>query len=110
MSTDKSSESFDTDSTFTKLSLYTDLNARRTFISKECRAEGRDCLLVSCIQCVSIRAVVLWISFIWDRTLPQRIIESRYFEGSTFPRNVVAVFVLLYEYFVHLFSCKELTS
>ena len=107
MSTDKSSESFDTDSTFTKLSLYTDLNARRTFISKECRAEGRDCLLVSCIQCVSIRAVVLWISFIWDRTLPQRIIESRYFEGSTFPRNV-AVFVLLY--FVHLFSCEELTS
>jgi len=95
MSTDKSSESFDTDSTFTKLSLYTDLNAPVTFISKECRAESTDCLLVSCIQCVSISAVVLWTSFIWDMTLPQRIIESRYSEGSTFPRNAVAVFVLL---------------
>jgi hypothetical protein len=108
MSTDKSSESFDTGSTCTKLSLYTNLNARPTFVSKECRAESGDCLLVSCIQCVSISAVVLWISLIWDRTLPQRIIESRYFEGSTFPRHSVALFVLLY--FVYLFSCEELTS
>jgi hypothetical protein len=58
MSTEKGSESFDTDSTFTKLSLYTDLNARRTFISKECRAESRDCFLISCFQCVSISAVI----------------------------------------------------
>jgi hypothetical protein len=108
MSTDKSLESFDTHSTFTKLSPYTDLNAWRTFTSKECRAEGRDCLLVSCIQCVSISAVVLWISFIWDRTLPQRLIESRYFGGSKFPRNAVGMFVLLY--FVYLFSYEELTS
>jgi hypothetical protein len=102
MSTDKGSESFDTDSTFTKLSLYTDLNARRTFISKECRAEGRDCFLVSCSQCVSISAVV-FVDFVylgWDAA--SKVFESRYFETLCSLETVVrclfccTLFVLLW--------------
>jgi len=99
MSTDKSSESFDTDSTFTKLSLYTDLNARRT-LYKQGVSSGRQRLLACFMHSVCVSAVVLWTSFIWDSTLPQRIIESRYFEGSTFPRNTVAVFVSFYFIFL----------